>query len=233
MNELLQNYIEDSFGSHAPCPVKYAQFNRNYRRFFPATPGPERCLDIGIGRGEMLRCFRDWGFSNGHGIDISASAVNCCQAQGLPCELIPDTENYLRQHAQGFDIITLCDVLEHIEHDAVTGFLGAIREALKPGGTLIVQVPNMQSEVAALMFFDDFTHRCGLTEHSFGQLFAALNFADWRVYPYEAFCYGGCKEFLARILRPFFNGLTRLRRFAIGAHRPRIITPVFFAVAHR
>ena len=41
------------------------------------------------------------------------------------------------------------------------------------------------------------------------------------------------KEFIAKMLRPFFHSFTRFRRKCIGAHCPEILTPVFFAVVER
>ena len=54
MNEIFDGYIENNFGEQKQCPVKKAQFHYNYKKFFPDVQQNPKCLDIGIGRGEML-----------------------------------------------------------------------------------------------------------------------------------------------------------------------------------
>lgn len=232
MKEVFDTYIENSFAGNAQCPVKKAQFFYNYKKFFPAVDNAN-FLDIGIGRGEMLSCWQEMGIKNFKGIDISPSAINFCKKLNLSCELVESTEDFLYKHENSYDIITLLDVLEHIPKDRTLDFLKAIKYALKPGGKVIIQVPNMQAVDAVVIFYGDFTHCAGFTEHSFSQIFSALQFTEYEIYPYEVFCYGGYKEFIAKLIRPFFYTFTRFRRKCIGAHCPEIITPIFYTVAEK
>lgn len=233
MNEIFDGYIENNFGEQKQCPVKKAQFHYNYKNFFPDVQQNPKCLDIGIGRGEMLSCLLEWGMTDVHGVDISPSVIHFCRSLNLPCELVADTGKYLHDHKGEFDYVTLLDVLEHITPQETLNFLRLIQLALKPGGRIIIQVPNMQAVDSNVYYYGDFTHCAGFTEHSLIQIFTTLKFSKYNIYPYEVFCYGGYKEFIAKMLRPFFHSFTRFRRKCIGAHCPEILTPVFFAVVER
>ena len=231
-NEIYDHYIENTFGSAEPCPVKRAQFIYNYSRFFPKDKKAE-CLDIGPGRGEMLDVLKSFGYQNSRAIDLSLEVTNFCRSRGFICEHVTDTLQYLHKHPSEFEFITLCDVLEHIEKNDVLPLLKGIFHSLKSGGKLLIQVPNMAAEEAALYFYNDFTHVTGFTELSIRQVLLASNFTDINSHPMEMFCYGGIKEFIAKIIRIFFHALTRFRRMMIGAHSPEIITPVFFTLAKK
>ena len=72
-----------------------------------------KVLDIGVGRGEMLSCMKEWGL-NYQGIDISPSKIGFCQSLKLNCEVIDNTVDWLHKNREELEIITCLDVLEHI-----------------------------------------------------------------------------------------------------------------------
>lgn len=233
MKEIYDHYLENTFGSYQPCKVKRAQFLFNYRRWFPQPGSGAKVLDIGPGRGEMLDVLAECGVTDCTGVDLSEEIVRFCRSRGFVCEWTDDTEAFLLRHENSCDLITVCDVLEHIDRNHTLPFLSAVRCALKPGGKAIFQVPNMAAEDAALYYYADFTHVAGFTELSLKQVLMTAGFSRCELHDYEVFCYGGIKEAAARLLRPFFYAWTRFRRRVIGSHCPNIITPVFFAVAEK
>jgi SAM-dependent methyltransferase len=63
-----------------------------------------------------------------------------------------------RLEAEGFDAILLNDVIDHVERDALAGFLAGLRAALKPEGRLVVRDPNGGADrVVAELFRAGFT----------------------------------------------------------------------------
>ncbi len=230
--EYFENYVEHAFGDHKQADFKINQIMYNYTRFFPDDLD-SKILDIGIGRGEMLTVFNNLGYRNYLGVDISPSTVSFCKNIGLNCTQIQNTENYLIERHGQFDLITLCDVLEHIEKNKVIEFVKSINTALKNNGIIIIQIPNMQSPDPALHRYNDMTHEIGFTEHSLNQLLMLAGFSDIKFYPYEIIIGSNLKNIIRTFVRGTYLNFVRLRRLINGDLNPKILSPVFFAVARK
>lgn len=232
MKEIFDHYVENSFGEGEQAKFKFSQFRYNYFPFFPNSR-EEKVLDIGIGRGEMLSCMKEWGYKNALGIDISPSTVRFCQSLGLPCEVVDDTPEYLQKHPGHFNLITLLDVIEHIPRESVVEFASSVRKALATKGRVIFQMPNLQAPHGYLHMFNDVTHYMGYVEHSFSQILIAGGFTKFRFYPYEELVRPTPLNLLKKILRKAYFFKTRVERSVSANLNPKILTPVFFCVAER
>lgn len=116
-----------------------------------------KILDVGCGGGQLLRVFRAWGYENNRGIDISEEQVGVARAAGLEVEKA-DVIVYLQAKGNEFDVITAIDIMEHLTKDAVLEFLEAAHGALRPGGRLILQMPNPDSPLGMRIRYGDLTH---------------------------------------------------------------------------
>ena len=102
-------------------------------------------LDVGCGRGVLLGALADKGYKT-HGFEISKTA-----AQGVDSRTSLTIANDLKQanyERQKFDAVILWHVLEHLSDPK--GTLQEVHKILKPGGKLIVAVPNFSSWQARL-----------------------------------------------------------------------------------
>ncbi len=134
--------VEAKHAGTARHPWEDARF-RFFRRVLHGarldTPGTA-FLDIGAGDGWFAR-------------QLAASApgvtVVCCDSgyrdSGLPDD--PTTPGAVRfrdeRPTERFDVVTMLDVLEHVEHD--TAFLGdVVATNVRPGGWLLFSVPAWQ-----------------------------------------------------------------------------------------
>lgn len=232
MKEIFDNYIETSFGEFQQAGFKFKQFDTNYRRFFPRNIDAA-LLDIGVGRGEMLSCMKEWGYEQSLGVDISPSTITFCKSLGLQCQLVVDTEEWLRGYNNEFSLITLLDVLEHIRKEQTIPFLRAIFDALAEGGVLLVQVPNMQAPDGQLERYNDFTHESGFIEHSLQQVLLAAGFARVEIFPFNDSITDCWKEKVRLGLRALYWKWIRFSRKINGAINPDILTPTFYAVAFK
>lgn len=99
-------------------------------------------IDYGCGTGSNLPLLTEM-CGKVTGLDIAQQAVDYCHKRGLPDVYRIDGPSDIRTHApKGADLITLLDVLEHIEDDeqALRGFL----DCLSAHGRLLLTVPAYQ-----------------------------------------------------------------------------------------
>lgn len=229
MKEIFDRYVETSFEGREQATFKFTQFNNNYRTFFPEEKS-KLVLDIGVGRGEMMSCMRNWGY-NEQGVDISPSTVSFCQKLGLNCSVVDDTEIWLNENIGKFSLVTCLDVLEHVPRAQTIGFLRAIRASLTHDGKAIIQVPNLQSPFGYLHHFNDFTHVTGFVEHSLAQVLLAAGFQEMRFYGFEEIYKTGAKQYAQKVVRRVYHKAIRFLRALNSNPNPAILTPVLYVVA--
>jgi len=101
-----------------------------------------RILDVGVGLGRLLERIKSSGPGNLdlYGIDISLPYLQIAHSKGLNVAMAKiEDMPYLPEY---FDVITCTDVLEHVED--LNLCITRILNCLKPGGKLIVRVPNRE-----------------------------------------------------------------------------------------
>lgn len=103
-------------------------------------PPGAKILDAGCGTGGNLAMLSRHG--QVHAMELDPQARQMANAKGIAQVLsgrLPDEVPY--QQGQ-FDLVTLLDVLEHVEDDRST--LSVLGSLLKPGGYLLISVPAFQ-----------------------------------------------------------------------------------------
>ena len=143
-----------------------------------SLPADARILDIGCGMGFFLLAARNHGLSHATGIDVSAQQIAVAQGHHLEAELVSDTPNWLDSRVGQFDAVFMFDVLEHIPVDEQIEAIRRVHLALKPGGKLLIRVPNASSSFAARYRWIDWTHCCSFTEHSIDFVLFNAGFRD-------------------------------------------------------
>ncbi|MBC7406086.1 MAG: class I SAM-dependent methyltransferase [Candidatus Parcubacteria bacterium] len=139
-------------------------------------------LDIGCGWGGSLSAFRDCGYDNLYGFDQSKEQIDYAKTQGkLENVIVSDALEYLKSTTQTFDLITMFDVLEHLENDYAVELLGLINQRLNSGGQLVIQVPNGITLIQAYLF-SDITHIRSYTSLSLAQVFKSTGFYDYNFF---------------------------------------------------
>ncbi len=105
-----------------------------------------KVLDVGCGRGFLLDAFRRRGWDV-EGTEMSeASSAHAREALGIPVHV--GALEDLSLPAGAYDAVTLWHVLEHVTDPGA--MLGEIARLLRPGGALLVSVPNFGSPEARL-----------------------------------------------------------------------------------
>lgn len=157
-----QRFHDDS-ESHA---IEMAQWLGIYLRDDLPVDRSAPALDVGCGFGFALRALKAARFADVRGIEISPQQAETARRSGCEVAVVSDTAGYLRENRGRYGTILLLDVLEHVPPPAQIDLARAIREALRPGGRLILTVPNANSLLAARWRYIDFTHYSSFTEHS-------------------------------------------------------------------
>ncbi|HEY4633347.1 MAG TPA: class I SAM-dependent methyltransferase [Candidatus Limnocylindrales bacterium] len=104
------------------------------------TPSGRSLLDVGCGIGEFIDTARERGW-DAYGLEPSIEAAEFARSRGRPvvCATI---EDYLAQGGPPAppDAVVLTNVLEHLTEPIA--LLRRAREIVRPGGALVVRVPN-------------------------------------------------------------------------------------------
>ena len=102
------------------------------------TPG--RILDVGCGKGLLLLGLRERGWEV-CGTELSEASAQIANTAGITVYNLPLEECPFE--IESFDVVTLYHSLEHMINPQKT--LTAVHGLLRPGGFLVVEVPNIRS----------------------------------------------------------------------------------------
>jgi SAM-dependent methyltransferase len=110
-------------------------------RYLPHLLGRSPVLDVGCGRGELLRTLAAEGVE-GAGVDLDAGMVAEARGAGVDAHHGDAVEFLRSQPEHSWGAITAIHVVEHLELDALIELLELAATRLKPGGVLIAETPN-------------------------------------------------------------------------------------------
>lgn len=205
-------------------PWYYVEWKWDYEIAASFIQEHAKVLDIGCGEGKFLDFLKSKHNCDCTGLELNPKAVKIAQDKGLNVlnELI---ETHAEAHEGAYDVVMFYQVLEHISQ--IDDFFAAAVKALKPGGTLILAVPNNDPYLVKYSVYSLFN----LPPHHMGwwneQSLTALE----RFYPiqltnvvkepllhYKTYTNGYLKEkfpnsaMLQKILHPFYKVVFYLNR---------------------
>jgi 2-polyprenyl-3-methyl-5-hydroxy-6-metoxy-1,4-benzoquinol methylase len=202
------------------------------RQFLPSDRGAQ-VLDIGCGSGGLVYWLQQLGYLHVEGVDVSASQVAEAHRAGITSVREEDLHVALAREEHAFDLITAIDVFEHIPKAELIPMLRGVRRALRPGGRLLVQVPNASSPIFGSIRYGDFTHEVAFTAQSIRQVFKMAELDPLEVVPVTPPVRG--LPSAARWLAWQAARLLLVGYYAIetGALRGHVLTRNLIAVARR
>jgi SAM-dependent methyltransferase len=145
--DLAKYYESDAYISHTDSKagvmasvyqnVKKYSLALKLRLILTLNGSPGLLLDIGAGTGDFLKLAKENGWEV-KGVEPNEGASNLAKKKNLEID-----ESIDKLSGQTFDVVTLWHVLEHLpDLEIITQ---KIEDLIKPGGTLIVAVPNFNS----------------------------------------------------------------------------------------
>ncbi len=117
----------------------YCDWKWDYETAWPFIEPGVSVLDIGCGRGAFIDKLKKEKQCIVHGLELNPSAFSVLQEKGLSSEM-QTIEEHALHNSNKYDVVCFFQVLEHIP--SVRSFLNAATSCLKPGGLLIIAVPN-------------------------------------------------------------------------------------------
>lgn len=198
-----------------------------WRTFGSSLPERDcRVLEIGPGECEFAELLTSEGYTAVSVVDMSPEVISVATAFGLDATLVDDTVEFLEHHVAHFDCIVMLHVLEHVPKTDTLTLLRALHGALRPGGLVLLEVPNMGDPLNGLYFrYSDFTHEVGFTEESLRYVLTQSGFGD-PVFLEQIGADGRMARVVQRVARRTLHGLLFLLNLPNGRQMRRRIGPV-------
>jgi SAM-dependent methyltransferase len=145
---------------------QYYRTNRlEHRRALELIPDQCDLLEIGCGDGFFLEFARKK-IKSGKGLEFNPSAVSAARAKGLDVDQ-ETVEAHAAANPGRYDVVCSFQVLEHVSD--VKSFLEASLLALRPGGLMLIAVPNNNPYMYRFDKFDPMNmppHHVGLWDRT-------------------------------------------------------------------
>lgn len=120
---------------------------RSVRQLQHYLAPPRRVLDVGCATGELLQAIREAGNPNVIGVELGEGAAGVARERGL--DVHTGTLEDARLPDCGVDTIIASHTLEHVPEPV--GTLREMFRILRPGGAIILWLPNAQSIEARVL----------------------------------------------------------------------------------
>lgn len=152
-------------------------------------------LDAGVGIGTLLEPFTNL---TRYGVDVATPYLEHCRSKGINCAMSKIEDMPFKENT--FDLVTCTDVFEHVFD--LNSCIRKIEHVLKPGGYLIMRVPNDECLDPYLEMEEfEFVHLRSFSEGSVQLLFE-------KVFPFELVCKQGSVCHMQSSDRFLFNPLS-------------------------
>jgi len=192
-------------------------------------------VDLGCGSGALLLFLQEAGYHNVMGVETSPDQIEFARQLGVRTVIPGDLVSFLRESpSEIFDVVVTIDVIEHFRKDEVLEIMDQAHRVLRPGGKLIMHVPNAEAVFGSRIFWSDFTHEMSFTREGLRQLTSACGFSSIEVSE-DLPVVHGFKSLIRRILWTGLRSIFRLVYMAETGDRGAglILTQNLLAVAKK
>lgn len=185
VREAYAHYLSTHFGGGGRqedknFALQERYFKKNYAPFLPSDKHA-RIVDLGTGLGHFLYFLQRAGYTNILGVDVGHEVIEFCRRRKFPV-IEEEIIEYLEKHDEPVDAFVLSDVMEHQTKDQMWRILEGIKKRLRPGGRVLIKVPNMGNPLLGNdSRWLDITHEVGFNENSMRQVLFMAGYTGVRV----------------------------------------------------
>lgn len=152
------------------CARKLAYIRHNYGPLISAYSGPT-VLDVGPGMGVLISYLQTQRVKAIDALDNDVSVLKHIVRTYPIRHTFRSRSNNLTEIVKGrYDLIFLMQIVEHIPKSAYHSFLYPLYRTLKPGGKMIIMVPNGGNPLNLLERYSDLQHENLFTEFTLTDL---------------------------------------------------------------
>ena len=169
--------------------TRSVRWDKTLRAFLPEDRSAV-VADLGCGYGSVVWWLQQRGYANAGGVDVSHDQIEQGTRLGVRNLQQGDVLEFLRDRTAQYDLLIARDLFEHLTKEDTLEGLTLCREALRPGGALLLQVPNGESPFAGRIIYGDFTHETAFTQASLNQVLRAAGFDSVICHPVRPVVYG-------------------------------------------
>ncbi len=167
-----------------------ADVRRLIALYFPKERFSE-ILDVGCGHGPLLYFLTEAGYTRTSGVDASSEQVTLAERLGIRnIHCAPALEYTRSLPVASLDVVTLFDILEHLESQELFDLLDEVSRILRPGGLCLAHVPCAEGIFAMRVLYSDLTHVQAFTSVSAAQLFKLAGFSQVECFEERPAVYG-------------------------------------------
>lgn len=149
-------------------PWYYMSDKWEHRKSLEFIKPGDKVLEIGCAEGAFLKKIKEKG-ATAEGLELNTKAIATCKKLGLSV-YDQNLEDFAPSHQGQYDVVCLYQVLEHVTNPGE--MIQEITSILKPGGLIIIGVPNNDSFISL-----DENPILNLPPHHFG-LYGEKNLAS-------------------------------------------------------
>lgn len=178
----------EELGAGIAFPRRVAYLNYNFRSYIQRLSSRSQVLEIGPGTGELLQLLNQKGIKNIDIIDNDIAILKYCKNKYQINTAILSKSRDISKSVKGvYDLIVLTQVFEHIPKSSYLNWLTNLYTAVKPGGSILITVPNGANPLVGTERYGDLQHENIFTIFSFQELmtFAHLKNATYQIRGFE------------------------------------------------
>jgi 2-polyprenyl-3-methyl-5-hydroxy-6-metoxy-1,4-benzoquinol methylase len=184
--KLYQNYVSNykkvtSSNSDKDKKSDYEIFKRRYLPLIREFNKDCKIIEVGCGNGYVMQFFREQGFTNIYGIDISEEQIEEARGKGLNAE-VQNIFEFFKTNKEKFDIILALDFVEHFSKDELPALFSGLNNLLNKAGVLIIHTPNGEGFFPGRIIYGDLTHLTIFNPNSLLQILLTTGFKEVRFY---------------------------------------------------